>query len=371
MSTASFRRALVPGVAALALALTGCSASNEDSASSSGSGGGEAELTGTLSGGGASTQQAAMGAWAVGFQEQYPDVTVNYDPIGSGGGRENFISGAFPFAGTDAYLSEEDGEIADATERCNGTDPIEVPSYVSPIALAFNVDGVDELNLSPEAVAGIFAGEIKQWDDPAIADDNPDADLPAEPINAVHRSDESGTTENFTEYLAAVAPGTWDAGVVENWPTEYGGEGAKGTSGVVSAVKNGQNAIGYADASQTQDLAVAKVGVGGDFVEPSAEAASKILEVSDRVEGRSDVSMAVDLDRQTEESGTYPVVLTSYLIACQTYGDQQEADLVKAYVGYVISDEGQNLAADEAGSAPLSDGLQKEAQGIIDGISAG
>ena len=368
MRTASFRRALVPGVAALALALSGCSASNE---SDSGSSGDEADLTGTLSGGGASTQQAAMGAWAVGFQELHPEVTVNYDPIGSGGGRENFISGAFPFAGTDAYLSEDDGEVADATERCNGTDPIEIPDYISPIALAFNVDGVDELNLSPEAVAGIFAGEITSWDDEAIAKDNPGADLPGDRINAVHRSDESGTTENFTEYLDAVAPDQWDAGVVENWPTGYGGEAAKGTAGVVSAVKNGQNSIGYADASQTQDLAVANVGVGGEFVEPSAAAASKILEVSERVEGRSDVSMAVDLDRTTAEGGVYPIVLTSYLLACQEYSDQSEADLVKAYLAYVISDEGQQLAADEAGSAPLSDNLQEEANGIVENISAG
>ncbi len=366
MSNASFRRALVPGIAALALALTGCTASNEPSAGAS-----DSELSGTLSGGGASTQQAAMNVWAVGFQRDHPDVTVNYDPIGSGGGRENFLAGAFPFAGTDAYLSEEDGELEAAEERCNGTAPIEVPSYVSPIALAFNVDGVEQLNLSPEAVAGIFAGRITRWDDPAITEDNPDADLPDAPVNAVHRSDESGTTENFTEYLSDVAPDIWDAGVIENWPTEYGGEGGKGTAGVVSAVRNGQNAIGYADASQTRELAVAKVRVGEEFVEPSARAASRILEVSERVEGRSDASMAVDLDRKTEEGGVYPVVLTSYLIACQAYEDAEQAELVQAFMAYVLGDDGQQFAAEEAGSAPLSDSLQKEARTVIDEISAG
>ncbi|MBM7507723.1 phosphate transport system substrate-binding protein [Nocardioides salarius] len=366
MTSTSIRRAIVPGIAALTLALSACGAANEDTGSTSAEGGGD--LSGTLAGGGASTQQAAMGAWAVGFQGTNPDVTVEYDPIGSGGGRENFISGAFPFAGSDAYLTDDEGELSDATERCGGDAPIQVPSYISPIAVAYNLPEVDELKLSPQTLAGIMAGKITTWDDEAIAEDNPDADLPSERINAVHRSDESGTTENFTDYLTTVAPDEWDAGVVETWPTEYGGEGAKGTSGVVQTVENSEFSIGYADASQTAELGQALIGVGDDFVEPSAEAAAKILEASPEAEGASDTAVIYDLDFATEEGGTYPIVLTSYLMACQSYDDAADGELVKAFMEYVISDEGQDQAAAEAGSAPLSDSIQEQSLSIIENI---
>ena len=374
MIRTSFRRAVVPGIAALALALTACGASNEDDDTDTSSGddmsSDVSSLSGELAIGGASSQEAAQGAWIVGFQELAPDVTVTYDPVGSGGGRENFISGGYPLAGSDAYLTDDEGELSDAKERC-GSDPIEVPNYVSPIAIIYNIDGVDELNLSPDTIGQIFAGKITKWNDPAITEDNPDADLPDAEINPVHRSDESGTTENFTAYLDAVAADAWGGGVVETWPKGFGGEGAQGTSGVVGAVKSGTNAIGYADASQAGDLGQAMVGVGDEFVAPSAEAAAKVLEVSDRVEGRPDVDMAFDLDHTTEETGVYPVVLTSYLIACQTYEDQDEADLVKAYMEYILSDEGQEFGSQEAGVAPLADSLQSEALDIVGQISAG
>lgn len=369
MKSTSIRRALVPGLAIAALVLTGCGAGNEgDSGTDSGSG--DSSLSGTLAGGGASSQEAAQGAWIAGFQTANPDVTVTYDPIGSGGGRESFISGDFPFAGSDAYLTDDEGELTSAKDRCGG-DVIEIPNYVSPIAVIFNVDGVDSLNLSPATLAGIFAGTITKWDDPAIAADNPDASLPSASINAVHRSDESGTTENFTDYLDAVAADVWDAGVIELWPTEYGGEGAKGTSGVVAAVSNGTNSIGYADASQAGDLGVASIGVGEDFVAPTAEAAGKILSVSPAADVATDSQIVFDLDHTTTEAGTYPIVLTSYLIMCPTYDDQETADLVKGYVSYILSDEGQQQGADEAGSAPLPSDLQEQAQGLVEGISAG
>ncbi|MBU1801489.1 phosphate ABC transporter substrate-binding protein PstS [Nocardioides sp.] len=371
MKITSARQAIVPGIAVLALALTACGADNEDAAPSGGGEGTEAVetgLTGTLSGGGASTQQAAMGAWAVGFQGINPDTTINYDPIGSGGGREQFISGGFPFAGSDAYLTDDEGELSAAEEQCGGT-VIEVPSYVSPIAVAYNLPGVDTLNLAPETLAGIMAGKITTWDDPEIAEENPDADLPSERINAVHRSDESGTTENFTDYLTAVAPDVWDAGAIEIWPTEYGGEGANGTSGVVQTITNSEFSIGYADASQAQALGLANIGVGDEFVPPSAEAAAQILLASPPADVATDTQLVFDLDFATEESGTYPVVLTSYLLACQSYDDAETAALVKGFVTYVLSDAGQEQAAAEAGSAPLNDDLQAQALEIVDAIS--
>ncbi|MEZ5098091.1 MAG: phosphate ABC transporter substrate-binding protein PstS [Nocardioides sp.] len=364
MKRTTIRRAALPGIAAFALALTGCAAGNEGGGS-----GGDSSLSGTLAGGGSSAQEAAQNAWIAGFQTANPDVTITYDPVGSGGGREGFISGGFDFAGSDAYLTDDEGELTKANERC-GSDTIEVPDYVSPIAVIFNVDGVDSLQLSPATLAGIFAGQITTWDDPAIAADNPDASLPSADINAVHRSDESGTTKNYTDYLSAVAGDVWTVGAVETWPTEYGGEGAKGTSGVVAAVTDGQNSIGYADASQAGDLGTAAIGVGSEFVAPSAEAAAKILSVSPAVDGAADVQMIFDLDHNTTESGTYPIVLTSYLMACQTYDDQATADLVKGYLEYILSDEGQQTGADEAGAAPLADDLKSQAEDIVAKISA-
>ena len=374
MNITSLRRPAAIGAAVvLGLGLTACGAANEQPASGSGSGSSESAaggLAGTLNGGGASSQEAAQGAWRAGFQEANPDVTVNYDPIGSGGGREQFISGGFPFAGSDSYLTDDEGELTKATERCDGQAPIEVPNYVSPIAVIYNLEGVDDLQLSPATLAAIFAGDITSWDDQRIAEDNPDADLPAESITPVHRSDESGTTGNFTNYLSTVAPDDWTHGEVEEWPVD-GGEGANGTSGVVAAVTNGANTIGYADASQAGDLSTASIGVGDGFEQPTAEAAAKILEVSPKAETESDSQLVFDLDYKTEEAGVYPIVLSSYLIACPSYSDKTEGDLVKAYIGYIISEEGQSTAAQNAGSAPLPSSIAGQAQTIVDGITVG
>ena len=369
MNLTSIRRFRAPIAAlALGLGLTACGAANEEpAASDDGSG---SSLSGTLNGGGASSQEAAQNAWRAGFQEANPGVTVNYDPIGSGGGREQFASGGYPFAGSDSYLDNEEGELDKATERCDGKAPVEIPNYVSPIAVIYNLEGVDDLQLSPDTLAGIFAGDITKWDDPAIAEDNPDAELPAEAINPVHRSDESGTTGNFTNYLATVAEDVWTHGEVEEWPVD-GGEGASGTSGVVGAVQNGVNSIGYADASQAGDLGTAAIGVGDGFEEPTPEAAAKILEVSPAADAAGEGQMIYDLDYTTEEAGVYPIVLTSYLIACPSYADTAEGELVKAYLGYVISEDGQATAAENAGSAPLAPSIAQEAQATVDGITVG
>jgi phosphate transport system substrate-binding protein len=379
--TRRVRRAIVPGIAAMALLLSACGGGDDegdggDGGSSNGGGSGSSEidyasLSGEIIAGGASSQQSAQESWLVGFSELAPGAPVTYDPVGSGDGRSNFISGGYMFAGSDAYLTDDEGQLSDATERCGGNAPIEIPNYVSPIAIIFNVPGVEELNLTPEVLAGIFAGSITEWDDPAIAEINEGASLPSAAITPVHRSDESGTTENFTDYLDAVAGDVWTAGVVETWPTEAGGEAGNGTSGLVQVVSENENTIGYADASQAGGLGQANIGVGEDFVAPDAAAAAQILEVSPRVDEASDVNFAVDIDHTTTEAGTYPIVLASYLLACTTYDDQNTADLVKGYLSYVISDEGQELAAADAGVAPLADGLQTEFQAVIDTISAG
>jgi phosphate transport system substrate-binding protein len=364
----SFRTAAVPTVAALglALSLSACGAANESGGAAASQSDGP-QLSGTLNGAGSSAQEAAQGAWQSGFQTKNPDVTVNYDPVGSGGGREQFLAGGVDFAGSDSYLSDE--ELTASKKVCNGATAIEVPNYVSPIALVYNLDGVQGLQLSAKTAAGIFDGKITTWNDPAIKAENPGATLPGDRIVPVHRADESGTTDNFTQWLSAAGEGAWAHEPDGVWPIK-GGEGAQGTSGVIEAVTNGKGTIGYADESQAGDLSVASIKVGDVYVAPEAAAASKVVDVSPRVEGRADNDMAVAVDRTTTEPGAYPLVLVSYVIACPTYADQAKAELVKSYLTYVLGTDGQSAAAETAGSAPLSTAFGKDAVAAVDQIAA-
>jgi phosphate transport system substrate-binding protein len=373
LSTRS-RAAVLSTALAGTLALTACGASNETETSSGGGGGGgssdesTAQLSGDLVGAGASSQQAAMEAWQAGFEGEYPEVQFSYDPVGSGGGREQFISGATDFAGSDAPLDEE--ELTTAQERCGGGEVFELPNYISPIAVIFNLEGVDTLNLSPGTIARIFAGQITTWNDPAIAAENPDAQLPDTAITPVHRGDDSGTTDNFTDYLFQTAGDVWTAEPDGVWPLP-GGEAANGTSGVVEVVTNTVGAVTYADASRAGDLGVVSVGVGEEFVAPSAEAAAAVVENSPPVEGRGEYDFAIEVNRQTEGSGEYPIVLVSYHIGCIQYDDQAAADNVRAFMEYVVSEDGQQAAAENAGNAPISETLREQAQPAVEAITAG
>jgi phosphate transport system substrate-binding protein len=359
--------------AALAVGVAACGEDSDDSASTTASGGAStsaaatssANLSGQIAGAGASSQAAAAEAWIAGFQEANPDVTVSYDPIGSGGGREQFIAGGTAFAGTDSALDAE--ELRAAARQC--TDVVEVPVYISPIAIVYNLPGVEELRLSARTAAAMLLGEIRNWNDPAIARENPDAELPDTAVTPVHRSDESGTTENLAEYFAAVAPDVWRAEVSGDWPVRSG-ESADGTSGLVEAVAAGEGTIGYADASQAGDLGVAQLQVGEEYVGPTPEAAAAILEESRRVEGEGEHVFAYELRRDTTATGTYPAVLVSYAVACTSYRDANTGAITRAYMSYLISPEGQETAASAAGSAPLSDALRTQLQPAVDAIGA-
>src|SRR6476620_437387 len=289
----------------LAIAVAACGSSSDTTGSSGGG-----SVSGEIAGAGSTAQQAAQEAWIAEFENQNSDVTISYDPVGSGGGREQFIAGGVAYAGSDAALTEEEGEIKAAMKRCEPGKVIEVPDYISPIAIVYNLPEVEELKLSPETLAKIFNQEISSWNDKAIAADNPGVELPETRITPVNRSDESGTTENFTEYLSEVVPTVWTHEVSGDWPVK-GGEAASGTSGVVEAVGAGAGAIGYADASQAGELGIAKIKVGSEFVEPTAEAAAKILDESpeDKADAPGQYMFPFSLDRKTDSAGTYPIVL--------------------------------------------------------------
>ena len=361
---------LVLGLAACGGGGSSSSSSSSESSESEGGGAPSSEASGEIAGAGSTAQQAAQEAWIAEFENANSGATISYDGVGSGGGREKFISGGVAYAGSDTPLSESEGELGKAVKHCAPGELVEVPDYISPIAIIYNLPGVEELKLDPETLAKIFNQEIEKWNDPAIEKDNPGVELPETRIVPVNRSDESGTTENFTDYLSKVAPSVWTHEVSGEWPVK-GGEAASGTSGVVEAVSSGEGAIGYADASQAGELGKALIKVGSTWAEPSAEAAAKVLDLSKEdpeLEKGSKSVIAFEIDRKTEASGVYPIILVSSLIGCTKYKSADEAALVRSYFEYAISPEGQALAEEQAGSAPLSEALTKKVEAAVGAI---
>jgi len=365
VNTFSVRRVALSAVAVLTvgLTLTACGDNNSGTASDSGGD--------TLNGGGATSQANAQTAWRGAYQKQNGG-TINYEEVGSGTGIENFTSKAYSFAGTDAFLTTD--QMTAASKAC-GSDVVQVPAYVSPIAVAFNLSGVDTLNLDSKTISDIFTGAVTKWNDAEIAQQNPGAKLPDTAITPVHRSDESGTTFNFTEYLNKTSGGAWSEAANTVWPASAkGGQGADGTSGVIGLLGNTDGAIGYADDSAVKadgSLGVVSIKVGSDYNAPTADGAAKVLAASPPAAGQPATSMATDIDRTATAKGDYPLMLASYLLACSTYSDSTTADMVKGYLTYVVSSDGQQAAAAAAGSAPLDASLSKKATAIVAKISSG
>ncbi|MDY6052023.1 MAG: phosphate ABC transporter substrate-binding protein PstS [Rothia sp. (in: high G+C Gram-positive bacteria)] len=354
-------------VAVGALAFTACGSDNATgTANSSGAGNNMASLPSTaLTGIGASSQQAAITAWETGFANL--GGTVQYSPDGSGAGREALLAGGTKFAGSDRPLKVEEWEKSKAV--CGDSGAINIPVYISPVAVAFNLPGISSLNLDGETIAKVFKGEITNWNDAAIAAQNPGVELPDTKITVVHRSDDSGTTQNFTDYLAAASNGAWDVEADGNWPAQYAGESNKGTSGVVSTTSSTEGAITYADASATGNLGKVNVKVGDSYVELSPEASAKTVELSERVGNMNEHDMAIKINRTPTEADAYPVVLVSYHIVCSGYSSEDDVTLVKAYENYVVSEQGQKDAAEAAHSAPLTSALTADAQKAIESIT--
>lgn len=352
---------MTAAVALAAVTLTACAANEQDVPDTG------TALRGELAGSGASSQGSAQEAWQASFQKAHSAVTVNYDGGGSGAGREAFTAGAVQFAGSDRAFKVDEIAAGGFGACAEGSNLVELPLYISPIAVAFNLDGISELNLDAVTIARIFRGEITRWNDPAIAGLNAGVTLPDLAITPVIRSDKSGTTGNFTDYLGAVAPEAWDAGSVEEWPyptTTH--EAVSGTSGVADALRT-VGTIGYIDASRAPG-SVAAIKVGDTFVRYTPEAAAAVVDASPIEEGRSTGDIAIRLDRTTTAPGTYPIVLISYLIGCEQYRDPAQGALVQAYFSHIASEAGQQEAAAKAGSAPISAELRTRVQSAIDRI---
>ena len=363
--------AALSGIVMLAsVAACGDNTASTTDSSSTDSASKTAPISGNFQGAGASSQQSAVEAWIAGFQGANPDAKIAYNPSGSGAGVQTFLTGATAWAGSDKALADD--EVEQSKSVCADGTAFDVPVYVSPIAVIFNLKGVSDagkhINMDADTIAKIFDGKITKWNDPAIADQNKDLKLPDTAITVVHRSDKSGTTQNFVSYFKDVTPDNWTYDLSENWPNEVG-QGAKGTSGVISTVKQADGTIGYADFSQVGDLGTVAIKVGDKYNEISAEAGSKVIEDSkqdDTVKG--DNRIVIKINHATEAEGSYPIVLVSYDIVCPAYKDTKQAEFAKAWLTYVTSDEGQKAAQDAAGTAPLPSSLKSEITKSIEAI---
>lgn len=312
-------------------------------------------LSGTITAGGSSAQSNAQAAWTSAYNAQAKGVTINYDKSqGSGGGVTNFLSGAYDFAGSDSPLNAD--QTAQSKALCT-EGGVNIPIYLDGVAIIFNIPGVTSLKLSGETIAKIFALQITDWSDPAITKDNGTA-LAAGAITTVARSDGSGTTQNFTNYLAATQSSVWTKPAGKDWPIEGNVSKQKGGSGVVEAVKAGSGTIGYADHSAIGSLNAASIIQDGTAVAYSPEAVTATFEAAavDASNGvAGDLSKKFDYSKLTAE--TYPIPLVSYAITCTTFKDAKQSELVKSYLGFVTSTLGQQVAAKNAGSAPLPDSV--------------
>jgi phosphate transport system substrate-binding protein len=350
-----------------ALALAGC---GTDDNGGGGGGSSTAAASGdcvktTVNAAGSSAQANAISEWTKGYQQQCPGANLNYNPSGSGAGVTAFTQGQVAFAGSDSALKPEEHGPADA--RCKAGKALDLPMVVGPIAVVYNLQGVDGLQFTPKTLAGIFAGKIKTWGDPAIKKDNPGAKLPSTPIKTVHRADDSGTTDNFTKYLKATAPDIWTFEGGKKW-TAPGGQGATKSDGVATAVKGTPGAIAYVEMSYATNgqLQAAKIAdKAGQFQELSADSASKAV-ASAQVAGQApDLSLNIDYASVT---GGYPIFLVTYEIVCQKGLAAQQAQFVKSYLTYTSSAAGQG-ALSGLGYAPLPDSILTQVQAAVKGLS--
>jgi phosphate transport system substrate-binding protein len=366
------RHGILAAVAVATLALAACGSDNTSNTPSDGGSSSAAKptidcKTGSLTAQGSTAQKNAMDQWAKGYQQACTGAQINYQGTGSGAGIQAFTANTADFAGSDSALKAGD-EQTKADARCTGGKAINLPMVIGPVAIAYNLDGVKDLQLKPATLAKIFSGAIKTWDDAAIKADNPSATLPSTAITAVHRSDSSGTTENFTKYLKAAAGSDWAVDASKDWKAP-GGLGAAKSDGVAGAVKQTAGAVGYVEYSfvQTNSLSAAKIYNGAnEFVALTGKSAGKAV-AGAQVAGSGD-DLSLKIDYATKEAGAYPIVLVTYEIVCSKGTPADKLPLLKAFLGYTASKDGQ-AKLEQFGYAPLPDTLQTKVVASINNLA--
>lgn len=362
-------------LAAGTLLLSACGSDNNTSSSGSGDGGSEpaGDCGGkeSLKASGSSAQANAMTRFINAYEKDCPGFTLNYTSSGSGAGVSEFLGGQTDFGGSDSPLSADKGEYEKAKARCGGSDAWNLPAVFGPIAITYNVAGVDGLVLDGPTLAKIFNGTVNTWNAPEIAALNEGATLPAEPITVIFRSDESGTTDNFQKYLDAASDGAWGKGAGKSFAGGVG-EGAKGNEGTAAAISSTPGSITYNEWSfaKAQGLSIAEIitSAGPEPVELSVESAGKAIDgVKFKGEGNDLVLDTASFYMPTE-AGSYPIMLAAYEIVCSQYPDADVATAVKAFMHSALGNGQTGL--EENGYIPVPEAFKTRLTEAVDAINA-
>jgi phosphate transport system substrate-binding protein len=371
-----YRAGAIAGLIACVIAVSACSSSKKAAKKSSGGTGtatssattsaaAAACAAGQLNATGSTAQQNAISQWIKDYQNQCKGATINYGGGGSGQGVTDFTEGNTDFAGSDSALDPTKGEVDKAATTC-GSPAIDIPMVTGPIAIAFKLNGVKDLTLTPDLVAKIFLGKITTWDDAAIKAANSTATLPSTKITVFFRSDESGTTQNFEKYLAATDPTDFTAEPSKVWPGKVG-QGKSGSQGVQQGVAGTDGGIAYLEWSfaGSANLPTAKIDNGGGAVELTAETAGAAVAAATVTGTGNDLTLK--LDYATKAAGAYPLILVTYEIVCTKYKDAAKGALVKGFLSYT-SGAGQ-AGLPDLGYAPLPASILSKVQASVAAIS--
>jgi phosphate transport system substrate-binding protein len=345
-------------VMAAAVTLAGCSAvasgngSSPSGAASSGSG-----ISGALDGSGSTFQLTFQGEAISGFTSVTSGITVNYQGVGSGDGRADLAAGKVNYAGSDSPIPA--AEVA----GFKGRTVLYFPVVIGPITLSYNLPNVSKLQLSAPVIAGIFAGTIKTWNDPAIEADNPGVNLPSMSITLAVRADSSGTTANFTKFLEEAAGKNWPLGSnsVIKWPS--GSRASTGNGGVAQFVKNTPGAIGYVDYATAKAAGLTFASIenkDGVFVAPSPASAAAAA---------SQVTLKPDLTFSSvwaAGASSYPITYQSWDLVYARQPTANDAKMLQTYLGYLLG-AGQELLP-QLGYAPLPVSIDQQAQAQLSKI---
>ncbi|WP_308313063.1 phosphate ABC transporter substrate-binding protein PstS [Streptomyces sp. ISL-1] len=364
------RIALAAAAALTSMLLTACdtdsSPAGEASAADPAAAKIECATQGQLPGSGSTAQQNAMEYWIKQYQRACTGVQIRYNPLGSGAGVAQFLRGATGFGGSDGALKPE--EVQWSKDVCAGGRAIDLPMVGGPIAIGFNLQGVDDLVLDAPTLAKIFDSRITSWNHPDIRRLNPGAKLPSVPVHPVHRSDDSGTTQNLNAYLAGAAGGSWPHPVKKSWEGK-GGEAASGSIGVASQVQSLDGSIGYFELSfaAAGKISTVKIDTGASRpVAPTPRTASAGMAEAEIAGTGKDLTL--EFDYATSAEGAYPIVQVTYEIVCDTGNRAETLPALKSFLAYTAGEEGQK-ALPGIHYAPLPDSVAGQVRQVVQTLS--
>jgi len=364
--------AALSALAVSALVLAGCGSTTH--ASSPGPSAAPVQCGGKkqLKGSGATAQENAMEQFVFAYVHACPGYTLDYNANGSGAGVTDFVGNVSDLAGSGDPLDPSKGQVDRAAQRC-GSPAWDLPAVFEPIAITYNIGGVNSLNLDAPTLAKIFNGGITRWDDPAIKALNPGASLPSAPIHVFFRSDQSGDTSNFQQYLAAASNGAWGRGAGQAF---LGGVGAGGVgdNGTSAEVQGTDGSITYNEWSfgVGRQLSMAQIvtSAGPDAVAITTDSVSKtIAGATFKGQGPDLRDLVVDTSSfyKPTQPGAYPIVEPTYEIVCSKYPDSATGAAVKAFMQSAIG-PGQ-VGLDQYGSIPLPSAFQAKIAAAVNAIS--